>query len=66
MQIQFQTKEQSNIQQVVDFLKLSKPMRFFVFIELSKKINVFPSKSKLSKNNNFIIDFSIRKNGKLG
>ena len=66
MQIQFQTKEQSNIQQVVDFLKLSKPMRFFVFIELSKKINVFPSKSRLSKKNNFIIDFSIRKNGKLG
>ena len=66
MQIQFQTKEQSNIQQVVDFLKLSKPMRFFVFIELSKKINVFPSKSRLSKNNNFIIDFSNRKNGKLG
>jgi hypothetical protein len=65
MQIQFQTKEQSNQQQLIEFIKLPKYLRFFVFVELSKKINNFPSKNKVKNNTNFVIDLS-NKNGKLG
>jgi len=66
MKITFQTKEQSNTQQLDDFLKLSKAERFFSFVILSKKINSFPTKKRLSKNTNFIIDFTTKDDSKLG
>lgn len=58
MKIFFQTKEESNKQQREAFLKLSGAERVFMFIELSKQINAFPTKHKLDKSNNFIIDFT--------
>ncbi len=59
MKIQFQTKTQSNQQQLNEFIELPKYLRFFVFVEMSIKINKFPSKYKQEyNNNNFIIDFS--------
>ncbi|MBP9792765.1 MAG: hypothetical protein KBC56_02075 [Flavobacterium sp.] len=66
MKITFQTKEQSNSQQLDDFLKLSKAERFFSFVILSKKINSFPTKKRLLKNTNFIIDFTTKDDSKLG
>lgn len=50
MEIVFQTKEESNKKQQEDFLKLPKWKRFFVFVELSKQINQFPTKHKKEKN----------------
>lgn len=66
MKITFQTKEQSNTQQLDDFLKLSKAERFFSFVILSKKINAFPTKRVTTKNTNFIIDFTKKNDSKLG
>lgn len=66
MKITFQTKEQSNSQQLDDFLKLSKAERFFSFVIISKKINSFPTKKRLLKNTNFIIDFTTKDDSKLG
>ncbi len=63
MQIQFQTKEDSNRIQTDDFLKLSGAERFQSFLNLSRKINfLFPPKEIYNINpNNFIIHQKMKK-----
>lgn len=55
MEIKFQTKEESNLQQEEAFLKLSKAERIWRFFELMQKSKSLPSKQKPPKSNNFII-----------
>jgi len=56
MKVVFQTKEESNKNQLDDFLKLSKADRFFSFLRLSESIVTrFPVNHKKVKNSgNFI------------
>lgn len=57
MEIRFQTKEESNRQQEEAFLKLSKPERVWLFLELMQKSkSLLPVKEKHTKSNNFIIN----------
>ena len=60
MKVVFQTKEESNKNQLDDFLKLFKAVRFFSFLRLSESIIIrFPVKHKKDKNSgNFIIKIS--------
>jgi len=61
MKISFQTKEESNKKQLEYFLNLSKTERFQLFLQLSKRINSFPTKSKILTNKaNFTINFKPR------
>ena len=55
MKVTFQTKEESNKKQLDDFLKLSKPERFYQFLRLMEKVNQFPMKHKKDTSSNFII-----------
>jgi hypothetical protein len=55
MQIQFQTKEESNTLQLESFLKLSKVDRIYSFLNLMYKVNQFPTKIKEDKSANFLI-----------
>ena len=58
MEIKFQTKEESNKQQAVAFLKLSKTERFYSFLRSMERFEKFPKKNKADKNkNNFLIEF---------
>lgn len=57
MQIKFQTKEESNTAQRVAFLKLSKPERFFRFLDLIRQSKDLPSKKREDKSANFQIVF---------
>lgn len=57
MEIFFQTKEESNKKQLVDFLNLSKTERIYSFLDLILKMKKFPIKNKIeNKNANFIIE----------
>jgi hypothetical protein len=57
MEIKFQTKEESNLKQREEFLKLSGSERVTLFIELSRKINKFPTKNKVDNSKgNFILE----------
>lgn len=57
MEITFQTKEESNKQQAVAFLKLSKIERFYSFLRSMERVEKFPIKNKVEKNkNNFLIE----------
>lgn len=58
MTIQFQNKKETKREQLNNFISLPKYRRFMVFIEISKKINLFPTKRKSEIDDNFIIDFS--------
>lgn len=56
MEIKFQTKEESNEDQLNSFLKLSKIERlyhFFAFAQISKQL---PVKKKYKNNPNFILE----------
>lgn len=67
MEIKFQTKEESNRQQLENFLKLSGAERFYSFLRLSERLNHFPVKNYKSKNSkNFIIEIKSSKNENLG
>lgn len=55
MKIQFQTKEESNKQQLDFFLKLSKQERIYSFLKLIVDMKKFPQKVKTEKHGNFII-----------
>ena len=55
MEIKFQTKEESNREQLDDFLKLSKAERIYSFLRLMYRMKQFPSKEKSSKKENFLI-----------
>ena len=57
MEILFQTKEESNKKQLIDFLNLSKIERIYSFLDLIFKMKQFPVKNKIeNKNANFIIE----------
>jgi hypothetical protein len=57
MEILFQTKEESNKKQLVDFLNLSKTERIYSFLDLILKVKQFPVNNKIeNKNANFIIE----------
>lgn len=55
MELQFQTKEESNRQQAEEFLKLSKSDRVWRFFSLVEQCNQFPTKHKEDKSSNFNI-----------
>lgn len=55
MEMQFQTKEESNKIQLESFLKLSKVERIYNFLNLVHKLNQYPTKIKPAKSANFII-----------
>lgn len=57
MEINFQTKEESNKKQLEEFLSLSNSERVMRFLTLSRKINKFPRKKIEEKKNNFVISF---------
>ncbi len=59
MEITFQTKKQSNLQQQANFLKLSKIERFYSFLRLSEHICRFPVKHKKEDSSNFIIKIDL-------
>jgi hypothetical protein len=45
MEILFQTKDESNKKQLVDFLNLSKTERIYSFLDLILKMKQFPIKN---------------------
>jgi hypothetical protein len=49
MKIIYQTKEESNRQQIADFIGLSKQDRLIRFFELSKCFMQFPTKNNVDK-----------------
>lgn len=55
MEIQFQTKEESNKKQLENFLKLSKIERIYSFLNLMYRVNQFSTKNKVDKSANFLI-----------
>lgn len=63
MQIKFQTKEESNLEQLNNFLKLSKQERIYSFFKLIINSKNLPLKTKPIKKDNFFIE--IRVNEKL-
>lgn len=57
MEILFQTKDESNKKQLIDFLNLSKIERIYSFLDLILKMKQFPVKNNIeNKNANFIIE----------
>jgi hypothetical protein len=56
MQITFQTKEESNKNQLEDFLKLSKSERIYSFISFMMKSKQIPKKELIQKSTNFLIE----------
>lgn len=56
MEITFQTKEESNVAQLDDFLKLSKSERIYSFITLLMKSKQLPKRGTEQKSNNFLIE----------
>jgi hypothetical protein len=61
MEIRFQTKEESNEQQQVDFLKLSKTERVYAFWRLMERVSKFPVKNKVDHHkDNFIIELKAK------
>ena len=62
MEIQFQSKEESNKQQLIQFLKLSKAERIYNFLNLALKVNQYPRKEKTEKKSaNFVIEIKNQK-----
>jgi hypothetical protein len=57
MEIKFRTKEESNKEQLEEFLSLSKSERVKRFLALSRKIKKFPTKKIEEINTNFVISF---------
>jgi hypothetical protein len=55
MEVQYQSKEESNKKQLESFLKLTKAERFYSFLNLVYKVNQFPTKKATSKSSNFLI-----------
>lgn len=61
MKILFQTKEESNKQQLEAFLQLSKAERIYNYFEFIIKSKKLPTKAKIQKNNNYIIEIQCKK-----
>jgi len=55
MEIRYLTKEESNIIQRDDFLKLTPVNRFFSFLDLMNNLRVYPMYKNVAKTKNFII-----------
>ncbi len=55
MEINFQSKEESNKMQREEFLKLTPSQRVSAFFDLLYKLRKYPTHPKLEKNNNFLI-----------
>lgn len=67
MEIKFQTKEESNREQLENFLKLSGAERLYSFLRLSERLSYFPVKNyKNKKSKNFVIEIKSTKNANLG
>lgn len=60
MKIRFQTKEESNKQQLDDFLKLSKAERIYSFINFIIKSKQLPKKEDKHNSLNFFIEIKAR------
>ncbi|MES2543617.1 MAG: hypothetical protein V4548_01935 [Bacteroidota bacterium] len=61
MKIQFQNKVESNKQQLIQFLELSKSERIYNFLNLMQKINQYPTKVKRVANpSNFMIEIETK------
>lgn len=60
MQVQFRTKEEANLEQERDFLKLTPIERVYRFLDLMQRINQFPTKAK-HDGNKFIIQITTGK-----
>ncbi len=62
MKITYQTKEESKKKQEEAFLALSGGERFMRFLELCEAMQMFPTKAKPEKKNNFVIEiWKVRK-----
>jgi|JI7StandDraft_1071085.scaffolds.fasta_scaffold46108_3 hypothetical protein len=59
MQINFQSKEESNKKQLEDFLNLSKQERIYFFYQMILKSKSLPQK-KISKETNFCIEINCK------
>ncbi|WP_205623560.1 hypothetical protein [Anditalea andensis] len=59
MEVRFQTKEESNLQQREAFLKLSPIDRFYSFLVLSERLNDFPTKYQPKVSEKFIINIQL-------
>jgi hypothetical protein len=67
MKIVFQTKQESNQQQLESFLALSGAERLYSFLRLSKRISNFPvKKQEKQKTKNFVINIELTENANLG
>jgi len=58
MKITFTTKEESKQLQQEAFLKLSGAERFYAFLRLCEKVNMFPTTEIKKKKDNFIININ--------
>ena len=59
MELKFQTKEESNLQQEEEFIKLSKAERVWRFFELMQKNKALPRKSLVKESKNFLIHIQL-------
>lgn len=67
MEIKFRTKQESNQEQLEDFLKLSGAERLASFFRLSRSVNKFPVKHEKTINpKNFILEIKNIENENLG
>lgn len=55
MKIKFQSKEESNQEQLRNFLKLKPAMRIINFYRLMERLKDFPTKKKENTNFNIVI-----------
>lgn len=67
MKIEFKTKQESNQQQLENFLLLSGSERLYNFFRLSERISKFPVKNqRLLETKNFVINIKPAKDANLG
>lgn len=60
MQVQFRTKDESNLEQERDFLALSPIERVYRFLDLMQRINRFPTKAR-HEESKFVIQINTGK-----
>jgi len=59
MEVRFQTKEESNFEQREAFLRLSPGDRFYNFLDLSERLNDFPTKYQPKVSEKFILNIQL-------
>jgi hypothetical protein len=62
MEVRFQTKEESNFEQREAFLRLSPRDRIYKFLDLSERLNDFPTKFQPKVSEKFIINIQLAEN----